>query len=195
MSGKLKNTKDSSTSMPSAKKPTKKILEIPSKPDVLPTIQVLSRSSPSPLAEVYETEQFKNEWANDVRFHVARNLVHLRRYRKMSQDAVGKAVGTSQSAVARIESAQENITVDTLQRFIVALNGRLHIAIPPQEHSLPLARPWWDASTLPTESSWSEMRILARQTAVGIELAISANTSMGLPLSLLAEAQISAIQY
>lgn len=108
--------------------------------------EVLSRPLNSLLAEVYKTEEFKNEWANDVRFHVARNLLHLRRFRKMSQTAVANTVGTSQSAVARIESAQENITLDTLQRFIVAMKGRLDISIPPQEYSAPPKRLWWDAA-------------------------------------------------
>ncbi|MBK5295325.1 MAG: helix-turn-helix transcriptional regulator [Acidobacteriia bacterium] len=62
----------------------------------------------------------------------------------MSQIAAAKAVGTSQSAVARIESAQENITMDTLRRFVVALKGRFHVSIPPQECVTGSMRSWWE---------------------------------------------------
>jgi transcriptional regulator with XRE-family HTH domain len=77
----------------------------------------------------------------------------------MSQAEVSKAMGTSQSAVARIESAQENITVDTLQRLIVALNGRFHVSIQPQEYpEQPQKRPWWEVARR-VESGWTVVRI------------------------------------
>jgi transcriptional regulator with XRE-family HTH domain len=114
--------------------------------------EVLSRPSNSRLAEVYKTDEFQNEWSNGVRFQVARNLLHLRRFRKMSQDAVASIMGTSQSAIARIESAQENITVDTLERHIDALRGRLEFSIPPQEHSRSAKNPWWD---VPASNPWA----------------------------------------
>lgn len=120
--------------------------------------EVLLRSSSSPLAEVYKTEEFKNEWANDIRFHVARNLLHLRRCRNMSQTAVGKAMGTSQSAVARIESAQENITLDTLQRLTIALKGRFQVSISPQEYQIQERRPWWEFIGPTAQNPWSIVR-------------------------------------
>lgn len=99
----------------------------------------------SQLAEVYKTKEFVNEWANDPRFHVARNLLYLRRYQKMSQKDVARVIGISRSAVARIESAQEDITLDTLQRLVVALKGRFLVSIAPEEFAPP-CRPWWEAS-------------------------------------------------
>jgi transcriptional regulator with XRE-family HTH domain len=83
----------------------------------------------------------------------------------MSQAEVGKAMGTSQSAVARIESAQENITLDTIQRFVLALKGRLHISIPPREISLQPVRLWWEAVASAAESPWTVVRFAARTTA------------------------------
>jgi transcriptional regulator with XRE-family HTH domain len=99
------------------------------------------------LADLYKTDEFRNEWANDVKFHVARNVLYLRRYRKMSQGSVAAAMGTSQSAIARIESAQENITLDTLQRLIAALGGQFHVAISPAECSLQQKHPWWEVTS------------------------------------------------
>jgi DNA-binding XRE family transcriptional regulator len=123
--------------------------------------EVLSRTSNSPLADVYKTTEFKNEWANDVRFHVARNLLHLRRHREWSQDAVAKATKTSQSAIARIESGQENMTLDTLQRLVVALNGRFQISIQPQEYFCCLQRPWWEIGD--SGSGWTVVGVMARR--------------------------------
>jgi transcriptional regulator with XRE-family HTH domain len=121
------------------------------------------------LAEIYKTEEFKNDWANQVRFHVARNVLHLRRYRRMSQTKVGQTMGTSQSAVARIESGQENITLDTLQRLVVSLKGRFHVSIAPQEylgHPQPL---WWEAIE---SAPWSIVRAVGRRTVENDQLIV-----------------------
>src|ERR1022692_828540 len=100
--------KGSFISLQSAKKPTKKTQKTRSKPGASmkesSPAEAVSRRSSSPLAEVYKSESFKKSWANDVRFHVAHNLVYLRRYRQVSQSQLGIAIGTSQSAIARIES-------------------------------------------------------------------------------------------
>jgi len=90
-----------------------------------------------------ESEEFRTAWDNDLRFHVARNLVYLRRFRKLSQKSVAGTVGTSQSAIARVESGQENVTLDTLQRIIVALDGRLYLSIYPKEHHFQAPHHWW----------------------------------------------------
>jgi transcriptional regulator with XRE-family HTH domain len=149
MSGITKTKSESSTSSRSARRQMLKTQVMQSKraASMMASgpVEVLSRPSSSKLAEAYKTEEFRNEWANDVRFHVARNLLHLRRFRKLSQGTVATTMGTSQSAVARIESAQENITLDTLQRLIGALGGRLEISIPPQEYPRLQRHPWWDA--------------------------------------------------
>ncbi|MEO8097809.1 MAG: helix-turn-helix transcriptional regulator [Acidobacteriota bacterium] len=100
-------------------------------------------SSPSRL---YGTEDFKTAWDNDIRFHVARNLVYLRRCRELSQKSVAGGARTSQSAIARIESGQENLTVDTLQRIVRALDGRFFISIHPNEHYFETPAHWWIAA-------------------------------------------------
>ena len=145
-----KKANGSSSSTLSAKRKTKKIQEKPKKLNGSLTkfgpAEVVLRSSSSPLAKVYETDEFKTEWDNSVNFHVARNLLHLRRFRKMSQSAVGKIMGTSQSAVARIESAQENITLATLERHIAALKGKFHVSIEPEEHKTHFPDLWWEVT-------------------------------------------------
>jgi transcriptional regulator with XRE-family HTH domain len=74
----------------------------------------------------------------------------------MSQAEVAEKMNTSQSAVARIEGAEENITLSTLQRLIVALKGRLQISIGPEEMRLARRRPWWEICELSTSNKgWS----------------------------------------
>ena len=155
MSKRRKN--DSSMSMLSAKRKPKKTALTPAKLETLPTkygeAQVLSRPSPSPLAEIYKTEQFQSEWANDIKFHVAQNLLHLRRARGLSQEELALAVGTSQPAIAQIESGEKNVTLDTLERIVVALRGRFFVATPPEECApLPL-HPWWEVHR--SASQWN----------------------------------------
>jgi transcriptional regulator with XRE-family HTH domain len=168
MSGNKANTSESSTSTLSVKKRTKKIQTMLAKPGASLTeygqAAVLSGPSSSRLAEVYKTDEFTNEWANDVQSHVARNILHLRRFRGMSQSAVAQAAGTSQSAVARIESAQENITLDTLRRLIVALKGRFCVSIPPQERALQPQRPWWESSEADSGREWKIKGSMHSQT-------------------------------
>jgi transcriptional regulator with XRE-family HTH domain len=154
MSSTLPVLSTSSTSMPSAKSKTKKTRARASTPDVLPTkygpVEVVSRPSNSRLAELYKSKEFAKEWANDIPFHVARNVFHLRRYRKISQAELAEAMKTSQPAIARIENGHENITLDTLQRLVTALNGRFFVCIAPEELPVHYARPWWELPSLGT---------------------------------------------
>lgn len=146
-------------------------------------VEVVLRRLSSPLAEVYKTEAFKKEWANDIRFHVAQNLIYLRRYRKVSQAQLGTSIGTSQSAIARIESGQENITLDTLERIANGLDGRFWVSIHPSEHAPAQPRPWWEA--IPP-ANWQIMGIAARRTAQTDQLIVGLERNHGIPSSTLA---------
>lgn len=105
------------------------------------------RRSISPLAKAYQSPEFALAWDNDIRFHVAQNIVHLRRHRKESQISLAKLMHTSQSAIARMEGGSENVTLDTLQRLVVALKGRFHIFIQPEEMPVMWDRRGWWAQT------------------------------------------------
>ena len=107
-------------------------------------VEVLSRRSGSLLDEVYASPGFQVAWDNEVPLHIAKNVSRLRRFRRMSQAKVGAAMGTSQPAVARIESAQENITLDTLERLVKALKGRFYVSIAPEELAVRRPSPWWE---------------------------------------------------
>lgn len=142
-----KKKSNSSSSMRSAKKGTRKtptvknVLEVSEQRSELITLP--QGQSPSPLIEIYKTDEFKLAAANDIRFQVAREIIHLRRFRKASQGSIATLMGSSQSALARIEGASDNITIDTLERLVEALDGRLQISISPQELQISAPAPWW----------------------------------------------------
>jgi len=112
-----------------------------------------SVDGPSPLTELYEKPAFVRGWSNDASFHVAQNVFHLRKYRRLRQAEVAADMETSQSAIARIEGGDENITLRTLKRLVNTLRGRLIISIPPEEFvPTRLQRGWWET---PAQSSTS----------------------------------------
>jgi hypothetical protein len=97
----------------------------------------------------------------------------------MSQTSVAHAMGTSQPAIARIETAQENITLETLRRLVVALKGRFHVSMPPAECASGPIRPWWEIDRSP----WTVVAVASRrapetdQVIVGLERAHGLNLS------------------
>lgn len=108
--------------------------------------QVVVRSSSiSPIRRAFEENaDLRLAWENEVEFHIARNLLLLRKYREESQTEVAAAAGTSQAKIARIESSTENITLKTLKKVIVALGGRFKVSISPREVTIPFCPDWWD---------------------------------------------------
>jgi transcriptional regulator with XRE-family HTH domain len=78
----------------------------------------------------------------------------------MSQYDLAKAMGTSQSAIARIESAQENPTLTTVERMVGALDGRFYVSIRPSEFRCWHEQPWWESP-----GSWNLKAIASRQTS------------------------------
>jgi transcriptional regulator with XRE-family HTH domain len=107
-------------------------------------IEAESSSSSSPLRSIYEAPEFSVTADNDLSYHVALNALHLRRFREQSQADVARAMGTSQPKVARIEGADDNITIKTLKRLATALRGRIRFTIEPAELSFPQLPNWWE---------------------------------------------------
>ncbi len=78
----------------------------------------------------------------------------------MSQSELAKAVGTSQSAIARMENGHENITLDTLQRLVDAMGGSFYLSLAPQELIAPYSKPWWQPSN---SGSWAVRGVICHQ--------------------------------
>jgi DNA-binding Xre family transcriptional regulator len=112
---------------------------------------------------VYGSAGFRVAWDNEISFHVAENVVQLRRFRRLSQARVAKAMGTSQSKVARIEGGDENITLQTLKRLVQTLKGRMQFAIAPEEMLVPSLPKWWDVfgSPLVSTAAWTYVGFVA----------------------------------
>ncbi len=60
---------------------------------------------------------------------LVRLLVQRRRDHGLSQTEVAARMGTSQSAVARLESGEADVRISTLQRYASALDTQLRFAI------------------------------------------------------------------
>lgn len=80
------------------------------------------------------------EWLKDPKFKrgfdeeglklaISLEIIRIRKARKMTQAQLGKAIGTNQSAIARIENGTMNPTALTLHRIAVALGKRLVVRI------------------------------------------------------------------
>jgi len=129
------------------------------------------------MTRLYKSPEFRLTWDNDIAFHVAENAVNLRKFRKKSQAQIAGAMGTSQSAVARIEAGDDNITLGKLRRLVGALEGRIRFSIEPKEISLPRWPEWWTLidSGLGTNATW-DFRV-AEERLVGSERQVAAGWS------------------
>lgn len=167
MSMSAKTLTDSSTSMASARSKTPKTQAMQSQHanDMTHEPPVVSDGSRSDLDDALANPAFQLAWDNDMRFQVSRHLVRLRMLRRMSQARLAKKIGTSQSAIARIESGEENFTASTVERMIDALGGRLRVSIAPKE--FPAAPPvlWWKEAVSSAAAHWTMRRVELRQTA------------------------------
>lgn len=64
--------------------------------------------------------------AESARLMSVTKLDQLRRARNLSQEQLADQLGTNQGAVSRLER-QSDLYLSTLQRFVHAMGGRLHI--------------------------------------------------------------------
>ena len=58
---------------------------------------------------------------------IAYQILQLRKKKHISQTQLAKKMGTKQSNIARMESGQQNFSVDTLQKLAAALGSELKI--------------------------------------------------------------------
>lgn len=67
----------------------------------------------------------------DVEYRVVEALIAARSRAHLSQTELAKRIGTTQSAIARLESGQVSPTITTLKRYAAATGSRLVIDMLP----------------------------------------------------------------
>jgi len=78
------------------------------------------------------TPAFKKEFdALKPEFEVAKVLIEARLKSRLSQKEVAAKMHTTQSVVARLESGQQNVSLNTLRRYVTAIGRKIKIEINP----------------------------------------------------------------
>ena len=72
-----------------------------------------------------EFKKYYDEYGKQL--EIAYQILKLRKKKKMSQLELAKRIGTKQSNIARIETGQQNFSVDTLEKIADALDCKLNI--------------------------------------------------------------------
>lgn len=69
--------------------------------------------------------KYYNEYGK--RLEIAYQILQLRKKKGMSQSALAKKLGTTQSNIARIEAGQQNFTTTTLQKIAGVFDREIKI--------------------------------------------------------------------
>jgi transcriptional regulator with XRE-family HTH domain len=77
------------------------------------------------------------EAAMGSRLVIARNVLGLRVRAGITQTELARRVGTSQSRIAQVESAQVNVTIDMLDRVAAAFSVQTATLFEPSQMSAP----------------------------------------------------------
>ena len=80
------------------------------------------------LNEKLKDSDFKSEWdKQQPEFAVIQAMIDARRKKDLSQKQLAKKLGTTQSAISRLEKGNISPTVNFLQKLADALDSRLDI--------------------------------------------------------------------
>jgi len=73
-----------------------------------------------------EFKKYYDEYGKQI--EIAYQILLLRKKKKMSQAALAKRIGTKQSNIARMETGQQNFSIDTLQKIAQVFNQDLKVS-------------------------------------------------------------------
>ncbi len=80
------------------------------------------------LAQQMKNKSFKEAYEDEGRrLEIAYQIFQLRKKQKFSQKELARKLDTTQSVIARMESGQQNFTVDTLQKIASTFRHDLKI--------------------------------------------------------------------
>lgn len=74
-----------------------------------------------------EIKKYYDEY--DKQLQIACQIISLRKKKNMSQSALAKKIGTTQSNVARMESGQQNFSIEILDKVARAFDRNLKVLI------------------------------------------------------------------
>jgi ribosome-binding protein aMBF1 (putative translation factor) len=99
-----------------------------------------------PVSEIFEEWRKDSEFvaaydALEEEFALAEALIRARAHADMTQEQVAKAMGTTQAAIARLESGRSMPSTRTLQRFAEATGTRLRVSFVPEKKAKAPAGP------------------------------------------------------
>ena len=81
------------------------------------------------LAQEMKNKAFKEAYEKESqKLKIACQILLLRKKKKMSQAVLAKKIGTKQSNIARMETGQQNFSIDTLQKIAQVFNRDLKIS-------------------------------------------------------------------
>jgi len=72
-----------------------------------------------------EFRKYYEEYGRQL--EIAYQILQLRKREGLSQTELVRKIGTKQANIARLESGQQNFTLETLQKIVHALNRNLKI--------------------------------------------------------------------
>jgi transcriptional regulator with XRE-family HTH domain len=77
--------------------------------------------------------EFRKEYEKaDAEYTIIETLIRARNEAKLSQAELAKRIGTTQSAIARLESGSISPSLSTLRRYAAATGTRLHMELVPE---------------------------------------------------------------
>lgn len=80
--------------------------------------------------ELLKNPEVKKEYDRlGPRYKIISDLIGLRIKKGFTQEQLAKKIGTKQSAIARVESGDENLTIDSVQKISEALGAKMKISI------------------------------------------------------------------
>ena len=80
------------------------------------------------LAQQMKDRKFRKAYEEESqRLKIAYQIAKLRKQQKLSQKELAHRLKTTQSVVARMETGEQNLTTDTLQKIATAFKNSLRI--------------------------------------------------------------------
>ena len=86
------------------------------------------KTSTQIIEEFTQTPEFKEYYQLEkMRLYIATRLKQIREAKKLSQTQIADLMGVKQSYIAGLESGKRHPTLNTLNKFCIAVSGKLEI--------------------------------------------------------------------